>query len=570
MQPIYQAAQAASGPGNDANAAQEWQNAAAQSRAAAAAYEALAELVDREVDFDLYERAYIDLIAAAYTPAVNAFSAYLESVPGDDARAALAVHGLGRAYLGAGDPAAAMIAFERVLVEYPDCACVSQARLDIARALAAQGDGAGARRAYRTFARDFPADALAPEAMWQSVLLALNEGGSLEAAVDALVLADSFPNSALAPQALFWVGTGAFHGGLFNEAVDTFARLQRQYPDYRWDATGYWLGRAYQAQGDAEAADAQWQALVNRAPDIYYGILAAQSLRRLPFTSGSFLSAMSAVAGPASRMAGDDGSQAFAEQWLGAWLQVDPAALAALPAAVAADADLAAGRVLLELDARGEALAALERVYERNLGDPQALYALSLEFERLGAYRLSLISMARVVEQSPANLVEEAPIFLQEYVYPRRFRDLITEQAIAYNLDPLLYFSLIRQESLFEEGARSSAAAQGLAQIIPATGAEIAGQLGYPNYTNDLVYRPIVNVRFGAYYLGWTRDYLDGNLISALAGYNAGPGRSQGWRAASGPDDTVFVELMELTEPRIYVRAIAANLYHYYRLYGGS
>jgi soluble lytic murein transglycosylase len=156
---------------------------------------------------------------------------------------------------------------------------------------------------------------------------------------------------------------------------------------------------------------------------------------------------------------------------------------------------------------------------------------------------------------------------LQQRVYPRPFSRLITEQAIAHNLDPLLFFSLIRQESLFEEGARSSAAAQGLAQIIPSTGQWIAEQLDYPNYTNDLVYRPIVNVRFGAYYLDNVRDSLDGNLVSALAGYNGGPGNSQRWREASGPDDVRFVESIEFSETRTYIRAIASNLYHYTRLY---
>ncbi len=40
-----------------------------------AAYEALVELVDRQVDFDLYERGYIDLVASAWMPAINAFTA---------------------------------------------------------------------------------------------------------------------------------------------------------------------------------------------------------------------------------------------------------------------------------------------------------------------------------------------------------------------------------------------------------------------------------------------------------------------------------------------------------------
>ena len=176
--------------------------------------------------------------------------------------------------------------------------------------------------------------------------------------------------------------------------------------------------------------------------------------------------------------------------------------------------------------------------------------------------------MARLLQFSPAGLVENAPLFLQQRAYPQRFADLITAESVANDLDPLLFFSLIRQESLFEEGARSYAAAQGLAQIIPDTGAWVAERLGYPNYSNDLVYRPYINVKFGTYYLDWVRDYLDGNLVSALVGYNAGPGNSDIWREAAGMDDAMFVEQLSINEPRIYINTIVSNLYHYTRLYG--
>ena len=545
-------------------------SAAVRAAAIAAAYDALVELVDRGVEFDLYERGRIDLEAEAYAPAVSAFSAFLESAPADDARVADALHGLGQAHLGLGDAAAAQAAFERVLAEYPQCECFGEVMLDMAAVLAVQGDGEGARRSYRTFAREYADHPLAPEAMWRSGIAALNEGSDVEGAFDLLALADAFPASARAPQALFWVGTGAFRNALYNESADAFGRLQRDYPDYRWDAVAYWLGRAQREAGNVDAATQTWTALVNRAPDIYYAILAAQSIRPLELSGGSMLTSMQAIAGPAARLPGDDGSQAFADQWVANWLQTDPVIAPVLPVDIANDADLQAGRLLLDLDARGDALEALERVYQRNLEDPQALYALSLEFERLGAYRLSLVAMSRLLQLSPANLVEEGPVFMQRRIYPRPFAELITEQAIAHNLDPLLLFSLIRQESLFEEGARSVAAAQGLAQIIPDTGQWIAQQVGYPNYTNDQVYRPIVNVRFGAYYLDWVREYLDGNLISALVGYNAGPGNSKRWREMSGADDVRFVEILEFSEPRVYVKAIASNLYHYQRLYGNQ
>jgi soluble lytic murein transglycosylase len=225
------------------------------------------------------------------------------------------------------------------------------------------------------------------------------------------------------------------------------------------------------------------------------------------------------------------------------------------------------GSLLLELGDRQAGLEHLERTYRRNQDNAHALYTLSLAFEQVGAYRLSISSTTKLMELSPAHSVEELPRFLQQRIYPLRFEELIREEAERQDLNPLLLASLVRQESLFEEGARSHAAAQGLTQIIPSTGAWIAEQLNYPDYSNDLLFRPSVNMRFGAYYLEWARNYLDGNLVSALVGYNAGPGNAEYWRQLSGDDDILFVEILEVNEPRIYVQAIVSNLYHYTRLY---
>ncbi|MCC9077410.1 transglycosylase SLT domain-containing protein [Litorilinea aerophila] len=571
----YQAGLALANAGDEAGAIQAWQAATQEAPASRYAYYALVELVNRQVDFDLYLRGYIDLQASllgenAWLPAVNAFQAYLEQAGPDGDRADLAWLGLGQAYLGLGNYDAAIQALDHLLANYPACSCYGQAWLDKARAQAAAGDRVEARRTYRTFAREHADHELAPEALWRSGLLALEEGNRLEAAVDFLALADGFPDSSRAPAGLYAIGLGAYQEGLYAESVAMFQRLQRDYPEYRWDAVAFWLGRAHQAAGSQAEAHAAWQTLHERAPDIYYGILAGASLAQIPLAGGALLDNMDHIAGPASTLPGDDGSQAFAEAWLARWLGVEPASLSSLPEEAAQDPDLALGRVLLDLDERAAALSALERFYNRHRDDPHALYAMSLTFEALGTYRLSLMAMARLLEFSPARLVEDAPIFLQRRAYPQPFRELIAPEAQANGLDPLLLYSLIRQESLFEEGAISVAAAQGLAQIIPDTGHWIATQLGFPNYRNELVYRPHINVKFGAYYLRWVQDYLQGNPISALVGYNAGPSRSARWREASGADDALFVEMLTLSEPRVYVQAVVANLYHYTRLYGAQ
>ncbi len=565
----YQAGETVILSGDEAAAIARWRAATDEAPSANYAYQALVRLVERQVDFDLYQRGLINLAAQSWQPSINALTAYLDIAPADDERRDTALHMLGQAYLGLGNLPAATETFERVIAEYPDCTCFGQAWLDHASAISFT-DGPGARRIYRTFARDYPTNPLAPEALWRSGLLAINQDSAVEAAIDLLSIAERFPTSDRAPQALYTMGMGAYMNELYVESVDALRRAQANYPDYRWDAVGYWLGRAYVAKGDRDAAETSWQAVVERVPDTYYGVMSAQALLQLSGIGGAIVDVqnMQRVAGPASRVAGDDGSQAFAEQWLAQWLQVDAATLGQLPATITEDPDWIGGEMLLAVDERGDALAAFERIYTRYQDDPPTLYAMSLEFERLGAYRLSLIAMARLLQFSPAGLVENAPIFLQQRAYPRRFDDLITAESVANDINPLVFFSLIRQESLFEEGARSYAAAQGLAQIIPDTGAWVAERLSYPNYTNDLVYRPYINIKFGTYYLDWVRDYLDGNLLSALVGYNAGPGNSEIWREQSGSDDALFVEQLGYHEPRVYVNAIVSNLYHYTRLYG--
>jgi soluble lytic murein transglycosylase len=130
----------------------------------------------------------------------------------------------------------------------------------------------------------------------------------------------------------------------------------------------------------------------------------------------------------------------------------------------------------------------------------------------------------------------------------------------------LLLYSLIRQESLFDANITSVADARGLAQIIPATGEWIAGQLGWGEYGPDDLYLPYVNIEFGAFYLDVQLATFDGEPIFALAAYNAGPGRIHRWRE-NAPDVDLMVETIPFAETRRYVRSIYENYGHYRRLY---
>ena len=91
----------------------------------------------------------------------------------------------------------------------------------------------------------------------------------------------------------------------------------------------------------------------------------------------------------------------------------------------------------------------------------------------------------------------------------------VQKAAAKYNLPPELITAVIRAESNFEVGAVSSAGAQGLMQLMPAT----AKELGVKNPFNIEQ-----NIDGGTKYLRKMLDRFGGSVRKALAAYNAGPG----------------------------------------------
>jgi len=82
------------------------------------------------------------------------------------------------------------------------------------------------------------------------------------------------------------------------------------------------------------------------------------------------------------------------------------------------------------------------------------------------------------------------------------------------------------------------------------------------------LYRPIVSVRFGSYYLDKNRDLLGGSLYAGLAAYNAGPGNAIVWNELAGNDPDLFLEIIRFEETRDYIRFIYEINSVYKNLYG--
>jgi hypothetical protein len=94
----------------------------------------------------------------------------------------------------------------------------------------------------------------------------------------------------------------------------------------------------------------------------------------------------------------------------------------------------------------------------------------------------------------------------------------------AHRFDPAFILALIHVESGFKVGARSSAGAIGLLQLMPATAEFIAKKWGITYQGPSDLFNPHKNLSLGLAYLAYLRDlFPDRSHFFLLAAYNMGP-----------------------------------------------
>jgi soluble lytic murein transglycosylase len=521
------------------------------------AYLALVELVNAKVPVDDYQRGLVDYYARAYQPAIEALTRHIEANP--DAHKGDAHWYLALSLKANGNLWQAIQEFKELIETHPQNENATQAWLEMAEAQVWRDEVDQALQTYRLFADEQPQSPLAVTALWKAAQLETGSGDLENSANSFRDLATRYPETEEAPEALFKAALLDYQRAEFEAARDNWQALVRDYPDSEAAvAARFWLGKSWLALESREQANNAFEASHKWAPTSYYGLRASEILEE---SSGFSMAAAPLV--PSD----PDGDRAAAESWLATWLPITPTLelrtldpdIEESPAFRRGDALLAAGR-------RTDALDEFDAVKESWWEDPLAMYQLALAFRERGLYRLSIICAERLTWLSPVGSRAEVPVFVQRLSFPVYFRELIVSETLSQSVDPLLFFALIRQESLFEPSVSSPADARGLTQVIPATGDWVAGRLGWGELEENDLFRPYVNVLFGSWYLSVQLAAFQEEIAPALAAYNAGPGHVQKWIEET-PDIDLFVETIPFAESRRYVHNVYENYAHYLRLY---
>ncbi|MGH2538138.1 MAG: transglycosylase SLT domain-containing protein, partial [Candidatus Promineifilaceae bacterium] len=561
-QATYRAGRAQVQAGNLEAGYQLYQGAIRNYPRAYESYLALSALVEAGQPVDDFQRGLVDYYAEVYEPAVSALARYLDAVAAHSEDAHLY---LAWSYEGLGDLDGALAHVDAFIEHHLPVAdgtggdAAGQARgwLERGLLLGRAGQLQAATESFNYVLASFPAAEQAPQAGWLAAVY-LARLGDVEAAAAAFRgLAEAYPAHPDAAEALYRAGLLSQELGAEAQAQADWTAAVERYPSHDYGAAA--LGRLLTTMPEAERAPWLERAAESRGEGYYQVRLRDIAAGRPPFEPAETLALM---ASPADRRQ--------AESWLAERLGLEASrGLADLSAELSSDERLIRGQKLWQLGLRAEAKRELESLRAEYSADALASYQLALFFRDLGLYRSSILAAASLLRQLDATALE-APRAIGRLAYPAYYADLVMAEAERYGYDPLLQFALIRQESLYESFATSSAVAQGLSQVIPETGAYIARQLAWPDYKNEDLYRPYVGIPFGAFYLDQQLDDFDDHIPVALAAYNGGPGNAARWYAQAGGELDAMVENITFAETRQYVMRIYAGHAIYRALYGAA
>jgi soluble lytic murein transglycosylase len=434
-----------------------------------------------------------------------------------------------------------------------------------ARAERRSGRPAAAIVTYRELARRFPSHAIADDALYEVGWLREAKKSFAEAEAAYLRCRRRYPNGPLADDCALRAGLCALRAGRASDAAVHLRSLSnRQSRSSLLDNALYWQLVAQLERGDSAGALELRDRLAREFPLSYFTVLAQRRVER------GLASSAESAAEPSANP-GAPGSEPLAGLARGARAEAAAAdAIATLRGAglrIPADFDvrIRPWRFLLDAGLGAEALwesRRLERLYEAEPGALVEMIAIATPrgaHERLVRWAYLLGLRLRDPQYQEA---------IQVLLYPAPFAPALAEAAGRYGLSHAAVLGLMRQESAFDPAIDSAAGARGLMQLMPEVGRRLwPAERGA--YHPDALYEPDINIELGCRLLQIELGRAAGDLSQALAAYNAGGDAAENWTRRLRPNDPpeMYVDLVEYSETRNYLKTVLGNIETYRRLY---
>jgi soluble lytic murein transglycosylase len=432
----------------------------------------------------------------------------------------------------------------------------AEAMFNLALAYARGKQWAQARTATEDLRRAFPSSQWTTRAFVQVGQVAEDAKNASDASYFYRAALNFNPGAEEVTPAQFYLAWQSHEGKNFAESARLLTAHLANYADRNTDFRGkaaYWAARDSERSGKLAEARAIYQGLQARYDANWYGYLAQQRLDKMnrngniprkdfPADSeiGRAVANLTTVT-VAEETAGANEAERIAKADQLSIIGTEDWALEELN--VASSSAPASPRVNL----------AIAKIYRGRNDNVQALNFLKRSYPDY--------SQMKPEEMRP----DEWDIF-----YPLAYWDFIKQSASARSLDPYQVAGLIRQESVFNPRATSSARAYGLMQLLVPTGILTAKKYGVDRaVTVESLYEPRLNIQLGTAFL---KDQIDkyGRIEYVAAAYNAGPGRVVQWRASLPLEMDEWAEAVPFRETRLYIQGVVRNTLQYKRLYDAN
>jgi soluble lytic murein transglycosylase len=520
-------------------------------------YSGLIELVNAGQPVNQLNRGLVNYFAGQYALSAEVLLGYINNNPDHDGTAH---HYRALALRQINNLEGALEEWRTLIRDHPGDSFYSTAWQELAYTQwAFLEDFEGAANTLLTFVSQNPSSNEAPNALFSAARILERSNRLTRAAETWERLLQEYPGASISPRAQFLAGITYYRLDADEKALNAFQRqvvLSTSPNDQA--AALLWIGKIQQRAGNPEAARSAWQQAASLDPTGYYSERADELLNNQP-----------PFHPPAVYDLGVDweAERQRAEDWLRDRFAIPSEIDLKSSAELSQNPRFQRGMALWELGLYQAGRGEFESLREEISSDPAALYRFLNIMLEIGAYRPAIFASRQILNLAGMDNLQtlNAPRFFNLVRFGTYYKDIVMREANETGLHPLLLFSIIRQESFFENFVISSAGARGLMQIMPATGQELASRYGYSNFQVEDLHNPLINIRLGAKYLATQRDYFGGDLYLALAAYNGGPGNAYYWSQLSNGDPDLFLEVIRFEETQRYIRSIA-ELMNIYRL----